>query len=312
MTVAVVSWNTRELLIRCLESLAPEAAAGTAEVFVVDNGSTDGSAPAARAQAPWAQVIEAEANLGFGRAVNAVAERTRSEWLLAVNADVALGAGALAALLRAGADPRVGCVAPRLMLPTGVTQHSVHPFPTLPLTLAFNLGLHHLSAPVADRLCLEGYWNPERERAVPWAIGACLLLRRAAFAAVGGFDERQWMYAEDLDLGWRLRQQGWSTRFAPGARVRHESGAATGAAFGEQQMSRFLAATYQLLERRRGVSRMRATAAINIAGAAGRVAWMAPLALLAPRWRRPTAENRRWLKAHVRALRAGLAPAGPA
>lgn len=311
VTVAVVSWNTRSLLLRCLRSLAPEVDAGIAQVWVVDNGSTDGSSEAARAFAPWARVIDADSNLGFGRAVNQIARRTRGDWLLTANADVALEPGALEALLHSGEDRRVGCVAPRLVLPTGATQHSVHPFPTVLLTLAFNLGAHRLSARVADRLCLENHWDPERRRVVPWAIGACLLLRRAAFDAVGGFDERQWMYAEDLDLGWRLSQAGWATRFEPRARVLHESGAATATAFGDEQVSRFLAATYAMLSRRRGAARMRATAAINVAGAAGRAAWMSPLAAIAPRWRDPSAENRRWLRAHLRALRVAAASAGP-
>jgi N-acetylglucosaminyl-diphospho-decaprenol L-rhamnosyltransferase len=304
VTVAVVSFNTRELLLRCLDSLAAEVRDGRAEVWVIDNGSADGSAAAAREHAPWARVQEAEGNLGFGGAVNAIARTTAGPWLLVLNADTELEPGALGALLGAADAPRVGVVAPRLRLPSGATQHSVHPFPTLVLTLAFNLGLHRLWPPAARHLCLEGFWDPDQPRAVPWALGACLLVRREAFAELGGFDERQWMYAEDLDLGWRLAQRGWITRYEPTARVHHASGAATGPAFGDRQRDRFLAATYALLARRRGPRRMRATAALNIAGAAGRLAWMAPLALLFRRWRRPAAENRRWLRAHVSALRA--------
>src|SRR5205085_706893 len=138
----------------------------------------------------------------------------------------------------------------------------------------------------------------ERARAVPWAIGACLLIRRAAFEQVGGFDERQWMYAEDLDLGWRLHGNGWSTRYEPAARVIHESGAATTQAFGEEQMSRFMAATYAVLLRRRGPLRTWVTAAINVGGALGRLAWMAPLAGLSGHWRGSREETLRWLRVH--------------
>lgn len=302
MTVAVVSFNTRELLLQCLKSLAPEVAAGRAEVWVVDNGSGDGSLEAARTSAPWAATIDAGQNLGFGRAVNAVAERTHGPWLLAANADVALEPGALQALLDGGAEARVGCVAPRLLLADGVTQHSVHPFPTVPLTLAFNLSLHRLSPAVGDRLCLEGFWDPARGRVVPWAIGACLLLRRAAFEQVGGFDPRQWMYAEDLDLQWRLREGGWLTRYEPRARVRHAAGAAAWAAFGEARTGRFMRATYIMLRRRRGPVRMWTTATINVIGAAARVLATAPLSLMSRRWRAVHADSRRWLKAHLSGL----------
>ncbi len=303
VTVVVVSFNTRDLLLRCLESLAPEVAEPRVDVWVLDNNSGDGSADAAREHAPWAKVIASEENLGFGRAVNLVAERTRSEWILIANADVALQPGALAAMLAAGRDPHVGCVAPQLVLPSGAPQHSVHPLPTVPLSLLFNLGLHRFSSRLGDRLCLESFWDPSRPRRVPWAIGACLLVRRSAFEAAGRFDEAQWMYAEDLDLAWRMRRADWHTFYEPRAKVLHESGAATGLAFGEQRESRFLAATYVMLERRRGRARMWATALINICGAAARVAWMTPLAVLSPRWRGPRAMNRRWLRAHAEGAR---------
>jgi GT2 family glycosyltransferase len=311
VTVAVVSWNTRELLLRCLESLAPEVEAGRAEVWVVDNASDDGSAEAARQAGRQIRVIELKQNIGFGRAVNVVAERTTSPWLLASNSDVALRPGALEAMIRAGADPRVGCVAPRLLLPDGATEHSVHPLPTLPLTFAFNLGLHRVSKSLGDRLCLEGFWNGGRARPVPWAIAACLLIRRVAFEQLGGFDELQWLYAEDLDLGWRLHERGWITRYEPGAQVVHCSGAATSLAFGAERRTRFMSATYSMIGRRRGAIRMWITVLLNIAGAAGRLAWMTPLAIIWPRWRRPRDENRRWLRAHLHGIR-NVADAGSA
>lgn len=301
--MAVVSWNTRGLLERCLRSLAPDVDAGRIDVCVVDNASTDNSPAAARALAPRAEVIEAGRNLGFGAAANLAARRSQSPWLAVANADIALERGALEALLDAGSDPTVGCVAPRLILPDGTTQHSVYPFPTVSFTLAFNASLHRLRPGLGDRLCLEGYWDPERPRAVDWAIGALLLLRREAFEAVGGFDERQWMYAEDLDLGWRLSEAGWATRYEPRARVLHDASAATSLAFGDQKTERFMSATYAVLARRRGHLRALATAGINFAGAAARVGWMAPLALVGPRRREGLDLNRRWAAVHLRALR---------
>jgi len=304
VAVAVVSYNTRDLLLRCLASLEPAVSSGAAEVWVVDNGSSDGSAAAARAAAPWARVVAPGTNLGFGRAVNLVAARTRGPWLVGANADVALEPGALAALLAAGTDQRVGSVAPRLLLADGRTEHSVHSLPTLAFTLAFNLGLQRLSPRIADRMLLAGRYDPDRPRAVPWAIGALLLLRRQAFDAVGGFDERQWMYAEDLDLGWRLRDAGWITRYEPSARVRHASGAATAIAFGDRRVHRFTRATYAVLARRDGPARARLTAAINLLGAAARVAWMTPAAVFARRRRGPLRETLVWVSAHRQGLRA--------
>ena len=299
VTVAVVSWNTRDLLVRCLASLETDVESSLASVWVVDNGSDDGSAEAARQAAPWAEVVEPGRNLGFGGAINLVAARTRSPWIAAANADVALEPGALDALLAAGGDKRVACVAPRLLLPDGETQHSVYPFPTLAFTAYLNLGLPVLTPGLARWLCLEGFWDPEQPREVPWAIGACLLLRRAAFEEAGAFDEASWMYAEDLDLGWRLRDRGWVTRYEPAARVRHHAAAATAPAFGEERTARFMAATYATIRRRRGGLAAWAVGVANVCGAWVRVAWMAPLSRLRPvPWQHRRNENRRWLRAH--------------
>src|ERR1700744_385291 len=200
VAIAIVSHDTRDLLLRCLDSVAQDVEAGRAEAWVVDTGSRDGSAPAAREHAPWGTILEPQGNIGSGRAVNLVAARTDGAWLLCANADVELEPGTLSAMLAAAADGRVGAVAPRLILPDGRTQHSVHSLPTLRFTVAFNLGAPALSPRLADRLLLHGRYDADRARQVAWAIGAMLLLRRAAFDAVGGFDERQWMYAEDLDM----------------------------------------------------------------------------------------------------------------
>ena len=80
-----------------------------------------------------------------------------------------------------------------------------------------------------------GRWDPARAREIDWAHGAFLLVRRVAFEAVGGFDAGQWMYAEDLDLAWRLAAAGWARRFVPAARVGHEVAAATGQRFGDDE-----------------------------------------------------------------------------
>jgi GT2 family glycosyltransferase len=265
VAVAVVSWNTRDLLRHCLRSLVDQS---PAEVWVVDNASQDGSAEMVAQEFPSVRLVASERNLGFGPAVNLVASQTTAPWIAPANADVELRPSALRALLDAGErNPRAGILAPRLELPSGETQHSVYAFPTIPFTARFNLGFHRR---VGDRLCLEGFWDPSRERDVDWAIGAFLLVRRAAWDAAGGFDQGQWMYAEDLDLGWRAARAGWSTRYVPSARVLHHASAATTQAWGDERTLRWLRSTYAWMLRRRGLIRTRITAAINVAGAYAR------------------------------------------
>src|SRR3981189_625861 len=109
VTVAVVSWNTHELLTRCLDSLQAEAASGRADVWVVDNASADGSAALVRERFPWASLLALDENVGFGAAVNMVGARTYAPWLAIANADVALEPAALDGLLAAGeGDPAAG------------------------------------------------------------------------------------------------------------------------------------------------------------------------------------------------------------
>ncbi|MGI8623499.1 MAG: glycosyltransferase family 2 protein [Solirubrobacteraceae bacterium] len=284
VVAAVVSYNTRELLARCLTALAG------VETWVVDNASRDGSAAMVRERFGGVHLEARADNLGFGTAVNLAARRAGDwDWLVLANADTAPEPGALDALLHAGRrDPGAGALAPRLIRPDGSTQHSAYPFWTVRFALAFNMGVQHRRPGWGDAQCLEGFWDPERLRRVPWAIGAFLLVRRAAWDAAGGFDPAQWLYAEDLDLGWRLRRAGWATRYVPQARVQHTESASIGPVWGDAKTERWMAATYDWMLRHRGAGRTRAVAAINVVGALAR-------------------SQRRWARLHALGLRSRAA-----
>ncbi|MGI8633468.1 MAG: glycosyltransferase family 2 protein, partial [Solirubrobacterales bacterium] len=265
VAVAVVSFNTRGALGGCLEALDAPGPGGRPEVWVVDNGSTDGSPDLVR-EHPRARLLEG-GNVGFGAAVNRVAAASAAPWIVAANADTAPEPGALEVLVRTGeSHPGAGAVAPRLLLDDGRTQHSVHRFPGPGLAAAVSSGLATRSRRIGDRLLIDGCWDPSRARAVDWAHGAFVLFRRSAFEAVGGFDERQWMYAEDLDLAWRLRAGGWEVLYEPSARVRHHHESATAAALGPERELRKSAAAYAGVVCRRGLARAWATAALAMAG----------------------------------------------
>ena len=307
VSVVVVSWNTRELLRRCLESMVDEADTGRIEVIVVDNASSDGSADLVHEAFPWAELLALEDNIGFGPAVNAGAARARGRWLAIANADIALRRGSLDDLLLAGErDPAAGALAPRLVLPDGTTQHSVFTFPTLGFVALLNLGVGAAIPALAERLLMVGAWDPERPRRVPWAIAAFLVVRRDAWESIGGFDERQWMYAEDLDLGWRLARAGYRTRYVPTAPVDHHSAASTSQAWGDNRTARWQRSTYAWMLRRRGWLPTRAVAAINVAGSGARWVLFGALARIAPaRWAHRAAAARWWIALH----REGLLPA---
>lgn len=301
MVVAIVSWNTRDLLDRCLTSLHHHMESGLAQVWVVDNGSSDGSVAMVRERHPMVEVVSSQENLGYGRAINLVASRTSSPWLVISNSDVALRPGALEGLLAAGAqDDRAGALAPRLILPTGETQHSVWAFPTLAATAAQNLGPRLLPRGVAERLAVRGAWNPERPGRVPWAVGAFLLVRREAWDQIGGFDPGQWMSAEDLDLGWRLHRSGWVTRYVPSAVVDHAESAATGEVWGEDLPLHWQRCAYSWMVRTRGRPRTAAVGLVNFLGSGGRYL----IFLIRARFRRDAGLRalERWTMVHTYAL----------
>ncbi len=297
MVVVVVSWNTAPLLDTCLEALHPDHASGLAHVVVVDNGSTDGSPELVTRRHPWAQLVRAPGNVGYGAAVNlgAAAARSPARWLAAANADVAVQPGALAALVAAGdADPGVGVLAPRLLLPDGSTQHHLHPFPSLRALLAVTVPAVAPALRIGGPL--EGAWDPEHPCDVDWAHGALLLVRRGAFDAIGGFASSLWLYAEDVDLCWRLARAGWRTRYEPAARVTHAVSAATTQAWTDDDArdGRKQAMTYAWMREAYG-RRRTATYAL--------VAWAA--AGLQAR-REPAGWRRERTAAHARRHRAGL------
>ena len=213
---------------------------------------------------------------------------------------------ALGELVAAGErHAEAAILAPRLVGSGGETQQSVHAFPGIGLAAALASGVTALSGRLADRLCIDGAWNPDREREVDWAHGAFLLCRRETFEEIGGFDSRQWMYAEDLDLAWRSRTAGGTVRYVPSARVRHAGAAATSQAFGDLKQERFMVATFAWMADRRGAGVTWAYAGINAGGAAIRWAWYSARAAIQPRTFIPRRDaSRSWFALHRR----GLAP----
>jgi GT2 family glycosyltransferase len=170
--------------------------------------------------------------------------------------------------------------------------------------LLFNLGIPRLSRRLGDRLCLEGAWNPDVARPVPWAIAAFLLVRRSAFEQVGRFDPAMWLHAEDLDLAWRMKEAGWKTWYEPSAHVHHAGSVSTRKAFGAGVQERFMTESYRWMARRRGLRVARAVALINLVGSGARALVLTPLARVMPgRFRAAQRSLAHWARVHARGLR---------
>jgi GT2 family glycosyltransferase len=221
--VVVVSYNTRADLLRCLSALGTNVTVPS-EVVVVDNASQDGSAAAVRAAFPEARVIENPENVGFSRANNLGLRATSAAYVLILNSDAELRPGCLEALCALlDRRPDVGVVGPRTLGGDGTIQVSFGPALT-PLAewrqRRLVTGVRR-RAPWALR---EAERLAAREHEPDWLSASCLLARRAALEAVGGFDEGFFLYEEDADLCLRLRRAGWRVVFTPAAEVVHQLG----------------------------------------------------------------------------------------
>jgi N-acetylglucosaminyl-diphospho-decaprenol L-rhamnosyltransferase len=203
-------------------------------VLMADNGSTDGTPQAAVERYHNVQLFHTGANVGYGTAVNrAVAELTKStqsddDWVIVANPDVQWGPGSIDALLEATARwPQAGALGPLIRDPDGSVYPSARHLPSL-----IRGGMHAVLGPFWPRNPWTAAYRQERlepsERPVGWLSGSCLLVRRSAFGQVGGFDERYFMYMEDVDLGDRLGKAGWLSVYVPTAEVLHHKGHSTG------------------------------------------------------------------------------------
>jgi GT2 family glycosyltransferase len=223
VSVVVVSFNTRPHLLRCLASLGAQVTLPL-QVIVVDNASDDGSAEAVGAGYPAVQVIENGANLGFAAACNRGLREARAPYCLLLNSDAEVYAGAVEALAAVLDErPDVGIVGPRTVGSDGGPQVSFGP----DLTPSSEWRQRRLVRALRERrpaAVREVEALSAREQEPAWVSGACLLARKAALDAVGGLDERFFLYEEDVDLCLRVKRAGWRILYTPRAVVVHHLG----------------------------------------------------------------------------------------
>jgi N-acetylglucosaminyl-diphospho-decaprenol L-rhamnosyltransferase len=230
LAVSIVSYRTPDLLRRCLSELEGQRHDLELQVIVVDNASDDGSAELVEHEFPWMRVLRNETNVGFGAAHNQALRQADARHFLVLNSDAAPRPGALPTLVAyLDANPGVAVVGPTLRYPDGTVQPSRRRFPTVP-TLFFEST--QLQRVWPDNAILRRYYVADRhddtEQDVDWLVGACLCVRARAAAEVGLFDERFFMYSEEIDWCRRFRQAGWRVVYLPSAEVMHQEGASSG------------------------------------------------------------------------------------
>jgi GT2 family glycosyltransferase len=295
ITVIIVSYNTRQMTLECLRTLYANVGAATAEVFVVDNASTDGSADAIRDAFPQVRLIRNQKNQGFGPANNQAIRLASGTYICLLNSDAFPLPHAIERLIAyMDAHPKAAIVGPRLLNGDGSLQRSCHRFPSpwratceyLLLTAAFPR-----SGLVGDYRT----WSHDSEREVDFVIGACMLVRRAAIEVVGLFDEDFFFYSEETDWCRRFQKCGWKICFTASAEVSHLNGA-SGAAQPDAVFNEFRRAQERFIRKHYGFFGLALIRFVVVIGAGLRVAAFGLLAAL-PRNRAKRLELcRKWTR----------------
>jgi N-acetylglucosaminyl-diphospho-decaprenol L-rhamnosyltransferase len=226
LSISVVSYRTPVLLRRCLRALEAERGQLDLDVTVVDNASGDGSAEMVQLEFPWVRLIRNERNLGFGAAHNQAMRGASGRYLVVLNSDATPLPGALRTLLEVlERHPRIAVAGPKLRYPDGTVQPSRRSFPTLATLFLESTQLQRLSP---GNKVLRRYYVADRSddepQEVDWLVGACLCVRASAAVDVGLFDERFFMYSEELDWCRRFHAAGWGVAYVPSAEVIHLEG----------------------------------------------------------------------------------------
>jgi N-acetylglucosaminyl-diphospho-decaprenol L-rhamnosyltransferase len=263
LAVVTVTYSPGETLERFLDTLG-KATDRAAKVILADNGSTDG-APERAAERDGVTLLHTGGNLGYGTAANRGVAQLGAEygWVVVANPDIEWGAGTIDTLLDAAARwPRGGAFGPLIKNPDGTVYPSARLLPSL------GKGIGHA---VLGRVWRSNPWttaykqsNTEVvERAAGWLSGSCVLLRRAAFESVDGFDPRYFMYFEDVDLGDRLGRAGWLNVYVPAAEVMHIQGHSTARASARMLAAHHASARRYIGDRHPGWKWAAVRAAVN-------------------------------------------------
>jgi hypothetical protein len=303
LSIVLLTWNGRELVERCLESIEREVRGRTdagrieTETIVVDNGSTDGTSERVEARFPWAERVRLPHNRGFAGGNNAGLARARGRHVALLNDDTVLLHDALERCVRhLDAHPDVGAVGPQLLHPDGRKQNSIHNYPTL-------LG-EVLPRGVLETLFPRRFPSKRFEHAGPIVVeavlGACLVVRREALAAVGAMPEEYFFFLEETDWLFRIARAGFRIVHVPDARVVHVHGASTKKRVPLATRIEYHRSLYRFFRRNRSLPEAAAVVAVRVAKLVLALVLFAPLALLSRRERERWAERGAILAWHLR------------
>jgi len=226
LSISIVNYNTRDFVLGLIRSILENTRRISAEIFVADNNSTDGSVEAIEREYPQVKVIANQKNLGFAAATNQVIKASQGYYVVLFTTDTVVLPETLNLLVEfMDQNPQAGAVGPKILNRDGTVQISGKTFPTPLVALLVTTGLSRL---FPKSRALENYYLPleeyDRFREVDQLSGACLLVRRETIGDVGLLDENFFIYCEDVDWCRRMRQRGWKLYYLPQAQVIHYKG----------------------------------------------------------------------------------------
>lgn len=230
VTAIIVNYNTKELLEKCLMHIERSSCASLIHTVVVDNASHDGSVELLRSNYSSVEIIALPENVGFGRGNNAALKRLDTPYALLLNTDAFLEEDTVELLLLyMEKNPGIGAAGPLVKNADGSVQASCRRFLTISSAFFHAFigkvlpGNKRTREYMMEDLCREA------DTPVDWVSGCCMMLRKEALESVdGGFDEKYFMYIEDVDLCWRMHEQGWQVSYVPQAKCTHMVGASGG------------------------------------------------------------------------------------
>ncbi len=275
LSVIVINWNTREILKNCLSSAEKYLSSVPHEILVVDNASSDGSAEMVSKEFPDVRLIRNSQNTGFARANNQAMRAARGSFFLLLNSDTLLIDDSVARLMsRVRTDQEVGVAHCRLLMPDRRLQHSTYRFPSIKLAILEDFGLYKALPPrKRGETLLGGYWSQDHERDVDWVAGSFMLLPRRVFEETGGFSEAYFMYGEDLEWCYRIRDRGWRIRYYPDASVVHLDHSSSDVRWGGRPIATCLTHQIDIYSVRHGRAAAALYNLVKIAGTLFRVAY---------------------------------------
>lgn len=306
LSIIIVSWNVRELLEACLNSILAHQESLTVEILVIDSCSADGTAEMVRQKFPQVRLMACLENVGFPKGNNLGLAQASGRYLFLLNPDTEVIGSALTTLKTyLDQHPAVGLVGPQLLNSDGTVQSSRRRFPTWQTAVFESTWLQ----PYAPAGLLEQFYvldRPDEQPAeVDWVMGAAMLVRREVVAQVGGMDEGYFMYSEELDWCKRIKAAGWQVVYEPAAQIVHHSGKSSEQASTQRHIN-FNRAKLRYFHKYHGpavafflrlVLLLNFVGQLLVEGVKGVVGHKRPL-----RWQR--------VQAYWQVLRSGLRPAG--